>query len=149
MLYPQSSSPNVTSQGRSVVWCEKGPQSLLHIGKETKVQEQCLLYRHVLGFGHPSILLFLFCGARVSCTVGKLSVHNTPALAYLRSNCWIRLWLPFLLFPTSQDTLPVALSLGDRAEKVYTRSTRRLSRLSKVLATKTNGPESDPWNPEK
>ena len=124
MLYPQSSSPNVTSQGRSVVWCEKGPQSLLHIGKETEVQEQCLLHRHVLGS-----LLWCWDRARVSCTVGKLSVYNAPALAYLCSNCWIRLWLPFLLFPTSQGTLPVALSLGDRADKVYTRSTRRLSRL--------------------
>lgn len=63
-------------KGEVLSGVRKDPQSLLHIGKETKVQEQCLLRRHVL------------------------AQHSA-----------------------------LSLSLGDRADKVYTRSTRRLSRL--------------------
>lgn len=56
-----------------VIWCEKGPQSPLHTGKETKVQEQGPLDRHVI----------LGIEVRALCTVDEFSVHSASARAHL------------------------------------------------------------------
>lgn len=67
--------------------------------------------------------------ARASSTAGKLSDHKAPVLAYSCSNCWIRLWLPYFAVSHKSGHTPCSSLWETELIKVYTRSTRRLSRL--------------------